>query len=86
MFVDRFNFTQYLFQCLAVFLIRSPPETDLVSMLPLVTDGSEDPELEEEEEEVYDHLRQHGVVNPEEEASLLAQGNSIVKLICEQCH
>jgi len=61
-------------QCLAVFLIRSPPETDLVSMLPLVTDGSEDPELEEEEEEeVIDHLRQHGVVNPEEEASLLAQ-------------
>ena len=45
-------------------------------MLPLVTDGSEDPELEEEEEEeVIDHLRQHGVVNPEEEASLLAQGD-----------
>ena len=61
---------------MAVFLIRSPPETDLVSMLPLVTDGSEDPELEEEEEEeVIDHLRQHGVVNPEEEASLLAQGD-----------
>ena len=53
-------------------------------MLPLVTDGSEDPELEEEEEEeVIDHLRQHGVVNPEEEASLLAQGNSIAKLISE---
>ena len=44
-------------------------------MLPLVTDGSEDPELEEEDEEVIDHVRQHGVVNPEEEASLLAQGN-----------
>ena len=68
---------------MAVFLIRSPPETDLVSMLPLVTDGSEDPELEEEEEEVIDHLRQHGLVNPEEEASLLAQGNSIAKLISE---
>jgi len=47
-------------QCLAVLLIRSPPETDLVSMLPLMSNSSED----------INNL----VDNPNEEASGLLSG------------